>query len=108
MRFVGKVHSLYAIFDDLDLIDRVHFQAFLDRVRRWDQAEKDGRLVVFPIKPGTKVYGIEYNFGNYELVERYYHLAYYRPEEFLIATFKTHEEAEAALKKREEADNEAD
>lgn len=43
-----RFHSLSEIFDDLDLVDRVHFQAFLERVRRWHQAKKDGRLIVLP------------------------------------------------------------
>ncbi len=38
-----RFQSLYNMVDDLDLIDRVHFQAFLERVRRWTQAEKEGR-----------------------------------------------------------------
>ena len=41
-----RFNRLYAIFDDLDLVDRVHFQAFLERVQRWYQAEKGGLLGV--------------------------------------------------------------
>lgn len=32
--------------EGLDLVDHVHFGAFVDRVKHWAQAEKDGRLVV--------------------------------------------------------------
>lgn len=43
-----RFENLYNIFDDLYLVDPVHFQAFLERVKRWYQAEKDGRLGVLP------------------------------------------------------------
>ena len=38
----------YRMVEGLDLIDPVHFGAFVDRVKRWQRAEKDGRLVVLP------------------------------------------------------------
>lgn len=117
-----RFNSLYAIFDDLDLIDRAHFQAFLDRVRRWHQAEKDGRLKVIPCKAGETLWSL-YNYpasgicrilvaeisifknitvisaDNYGMI----------PEKEIGKTvFLTREEAEVALKKMEGADNEAD
>lgn len=79
------------------------------RLKELAQAEKDGRLVVLPCKPGQIIYrkcwikvgvaavdapGIEWIYKNRELFGK----------EF----FLTREEAEAALKKREEADNEVD
>lgn len=47
-----RFNALYHEFDDLDLIDRVHFQAFLERVRNWNQAEKEERMVVLPCNAG--------------------------------------------------------
>lgn len=71
------------------------------------RAEKDGRLVVLPCKPGTPVWEIG-NFCGGNLKKRPFSvedMSYWR---FGITVFLTREEAEAALKKGEEADNEAD
>lgn len=56
-----RFNDLYAIFDDLDLVDRVHFQAFFDKVKLWHQAEKVGRLVVLPCKVGDLLYALARN-----------------------------------------------
>lgn len=45
----------YRTVEGLDIIDPVHFGAFVDRVKRWQQAEKDGRLVVLPCKVGDTI-----------------------------------------------------
>lgn len=72
------------------------------------QAEKDGRLVVMPVKEGTKIYRLGYRLGGkYSIDERYFSLTYFRNEILGETIFLTREEAEAALKKRE-ADDEAD
>ena len=73
------------------------------------QAEKDGRLMVLPVKEGAKIYRVRFNFdGNcYEILEKDFDLGLFRPEDFGRIIFRTREEAEAALKKRE-ATNETD
>ena len=62
------------------------------------------------IKEGAKIYRVRFNFdGNcYEIIEKDFDLGLFRPEDFGRIIFRTREEAEAALKKREEEDNEAD
>lgn len=79
------------------------------------QAEKDGRLMVLPVKEGAKIYRVRFNFdGNcYEIIEKDFDLGRFRPEDFGRIIFRTREEAEATLKIgllkwREKADNEAD
>lgn len=76
----------------------------LERAKELAQAEKDGRLVVLPVKEGTKIYRVRLNFDGdyYEIIEKDFDLARFRPEDFGRIVFKTREEAEAALKKREE------
>lgn len=54
----------YRAVEGLDIVDPVHFGAFVDRVKRWQQAEKDGRLVSY--MPGDKVYD---RFGTPWIVE---------------------------------------
>ena len=95
----------------------------LERAQELAQAEKGGRLVVLPCKVGDTVYVI-YGEGYITCtVDRMHIIAnnqvQVRMRNFLIETlwmsvsefgktvFLTHEEAEAALKKRA-ADNEAD
>lgn len=71
------------------------------------EAERDGRLVVLPCKVGTPVWEIgDFDGGN--LKKRPFcveDMSFWR---FGTTVFLTREEAETALKKREEADNEAD
>ena len=75
--------------DDYDLI----------RIHELVQAEKDGRLVVLPVKEGTKIYRLSYRLGGtYEIEERYFSLTYYNGEVLNKTIFLTREEAEAALK----------
>ena len=79
------------------------------RLAELAQAEKDGRLMVLPVKEGAKIYRVRFNFdGNcYEIIEKDFDLGLFRPEDFGRIIFRTREEAEAALKKRE-ATNETD
>ena len=63
------------------------------------QAEKDGRLVVLPCKPGTELFTHCHVRGAYPIAHSYFYPPY-------IPTlgenaWLTHEEAEAALKKEE-------
>lgn len=77
------------------------------RLQELAQAEKDGRLVVLPCKAGTPVWEIgDFDGGN--LKRRPFSVEDMSFWRFGITVFRTREEAEAALKKREETDNEAD
>lgn len=118
----------YRTVEGLDIVDPVHFGAFVDRVKRWQQAEKDGRLVVLPCKVCDTVYIIrdqkiitatvesihQWCSGKWKLNahtdKRYTHWVGYEIclDEFGKTVFLTREEAEAALKKREGEDNETD
>ena len=81
----------------------------LERAQDLAQAEKDGRLVVLPCKPGQMVWtespvrGLAYSFRAPDIA-----WIIENTERFGREIFLTREEAEAALKKMEEADNEAD
>lgn len=120
----------YRTVEGLDLVDPVHFGAFVDRVKRWQQAEKDGRLVALPCKVGDMVWCIS---RAYKTISQYTVAGYLNDgfrwkvrmtktipswvgnktehkyvvfNAFGKTVFWTREEAEAALKEREEADNE--
>lgn len=73
------------------------------RLAELAQAEKDGRLVVLPCKPGVKIYKHCYIKNEKPIVQEHF-LPPYVP---ILGKdiWLTREEAEAALKKRE-ADNE--
>ena len=79
-----------------------------NRLQELTKAEKDGRLVVLPCKPGQTLWaespikGRPYNFEAPDIAWIIENMERFGKEIFL-----TREEAEAALKKREEADNEA-
>lgn len=96
----------------------------LERAQELAQAEKNGRLVVLPCKVGDTVY-VTYGEGykvcivdrihviaNNQVQVRMRHLLtetlWLSVSKFGKTVFLTREEAEAALKKREEAGNEAD
>lgn len=98
----------------------------LERAQELAQAEKDGRLVVLPSKVGDTVYIIrdqkiiiaeveaihQWVSGKWKLNvhsdKRYQHWVGYEVffDDFGKTIFLTPEEAEAALKKRKEAENE--
>lgn len=98
--------ELVQIFERADLYNGI---GPIEHICELSQAEKDGRLMVLPVKEGAKIYRVRFNFdGNcYEIIEKDFDLGRFRPEDFGRIIFRTREEAEAALKKREE-DNEAD
>lgn len=76
----------------------------LARAHELAQAEKDGRLVVLPVKEGTKIYRLGYRLGGaYAIEERYFSLTYHRNEVLGKTIFLTREEAEAARRKAEPA-----
>ena len=81
----------------------------LDRAQELAQAEKDGRLVVLPCKVGQVIWtespvkGMVYSFEAPDIA-----WIIESADQFGKTVFLTREEAEAALKMREDADNEAD
>ena len=99
----------------------------LERAQELAQAEKDGRLVVLPCKVGDTVYEankrgfvsiyevISIHVSSYSILVGwnlvdgiYSNLNGFEVSALGKTVFLTRAEAEAALKKREEADNEAD
>lgn len=97
-----------------------------DRLLEFVQAEKDGRLVMLPCKVGDTIYNIFYGeiietkvrtffFGHPSHHVEKRNLRMIRKDRWDIpmcdlgkTVFLTREEADAALKKRKEADNETD
>ena len=88
----------------------------LDRLRELMEADKEGRCVVLPCKPGERIWidgrkAIIEEFFGYE-TERYFHAQFYDNmqyidipfEEISKTIFLTREEAKAALKAREQDD----
>lgn len=68
------------------------------RLRELAEADKDGRLVVLPCKPGDTVYMISWRLnGRHEIEERVFGLTYFDPAKYGKDYFLTREEAEKAL-----------
>lgn len=81
----------------------------VDRFRELAQAEKEGRLVVLPCKPGQPIWVESCIRGRVTCIDAPDIVwIIENMERFGTEIFLTREEAEAALKKREETDNEAD
>ena len=86
------------------------------RLRELAQAEKDGRLVVLPCKVGDMVYRVITTRDTAPIMTEIEIKSLAQAIELIgeigkhkvVSWYMTLEEAEAALKKREEADNEAD
>ena len=68
------------------------------RLRELAEADKDGRLVVLPCKPGDTVYMISWRLnGRHEIEERVFSLTYFDPAKYGKDYFLSREEAEKAL-----------
>ena len=89
----------------------------LERAQELAQAEQDGRLIALPYKTGDLVYriAVRKKYINRSMCTPYIKVikittenAHKYKDEIGKTVFLTREEAEAALKKREETDNEAD
>lgn len=68
--------------------------------RLWELAEADkaGRLVVLPCKPGDTVYTISWRLsGRHKIEERVFSLTYFDPAKYGKDYFLSREEAEKAL-----------
>lgn len=113
---IKKAIDRLAAYEDTMSLERAHELA---------QAEKDGRLVVLPCKVGDTVYEVNKRgfISTYQVISIhisscsvlvgwnlvdgiYSNLNGFEVSALGKTVFLTHEEAEAALKKREEADNE--
>lgn len=69
-----------------------------ERIRELLKADKAGRLVVLPCKPGDTVYMISWRLnGRHEIEERVFGLTYFDPAKYGKDYFLTREEAEKAL-----------
>ncbi len=79
----------YAFSDDTSKAERI-----------WEllKADKGGRLVVLPCKPGDTVYMISWRLnGRHEIEERVFGLTYFDPAKYGKDYYLTREEAEEAL-----------
>lgn len=97
---VEKLDDFNAVFNE-DTIVRLAGRCLKVepcRLRELAEADKDGRLVVLPCKPGDTVYMISWRLnGRHEIEERVFGLTYFDPAKYGKDYFLTREEAEAAL-----------
>ena len=95
-----KLGDFNAVFDE-DTIVRLAGQCLKvepGRLRELAEADKDGRLVVLPCKPGDTVYTISWRLsGRHEIEERVFSLTYFDPAKYGKDYFLSREEAEKAL-----------
>lgn len=87
----------------IDAICDEHGKMLINPIRLAElaQAEKDGRLAVLPEKVGTKKYEILRNAsGWYNLVEMCFEKPCVWPTRYILASFKTKEEAETERERR--------
>lgn len=69
-----------------------------ERLRELAEADKGGRVVVLPCKPGDTVYMISWRLnGRHEIEERVFSLTYFDPAKYGKDYFLSREEAEEAL-----------
>ncbi len=115
---VLTVNELAEVACGLNLLKEYQAIGSVDRFRKLAQAEKDGRLVVLPVKIGDKIFHlfngkiqdlivrnvIYREFGGVDLKILVECIPFYRcywRENFGKTVFLTREEAETALKKME-------
>lgn len=95
-----KLGDFNAVFDE-DTIVRLAGQCLKvepGRLRELAEADKDGRLVVLPCKPGDTVYTISWRLsGRHEIEEQVFSLTYFDPAKYGKDYFLSREEAEKAL-----------
>lgn len=95
-----KLGDFNAVFDE-DTIVRPAGQCLKvepGRLRELAEADKDGRLVVLPCKPGDTVYTISWRLsGRHEIEEQVFSLTYFDPAKYGKDYFLSREEAEKAL-----------
>lgn len=73
-----------------------------ERIRELSEADKAGRLVVLPCKPGDTVYMISWRLnGRHKIEERVFSLTYFDPAKCGKDYFLTRKEAEKALEELE-------
>lgn len=88
LSMMGKAISEITEFDGLPI----------NRLKELAEADKDGRVVVLPCKPGDTVYMISWRLnGRHEIEERVFSLTYFDPAKYGKDYFLSREEAEKAL-----------
>ena len=93
----SDVHSLWGEWDAMMSVLNSIGGGY-DRLRELAEADKDGRVVVLPCKPGDTVYMISWKLnGRHEIEERVFSLTYFDPAKYGKDYFLSREEAEKAL-----------
>lgn len=97
---LGSFNAVNAVFNE-DTIVRLAGRCLKvepGRLRELAEADRDGRLVVLPCKPGDTVYTISWRLsGRHKIEERVFSLTYFDPAKYGKAYFLSREEAEKAL-----------
>lgn len=97
---VHRLYDFYAVFNE-EAVVRLTARCLKvepGRLRELAEADKAGRLVVLPCKPGDTVYMISWRLnGRHEIEERVFGLTYFDPAKYGKDYFLTREEAEKAL-----------
>ena len=92
----SDVHSLLGEWDVMMSV--LNSIGGYDRLRELAEADKGGRVVVLPCKPGDTVYMISWRLnGRHEIEERVFSLTYFDPAKYGKDYFLSREEAEKAL-----------
>ncbi len=95
-----KLDDFNSVFNDATIV-RLAGQCLKvepGRLRELAEADKDGRLVVLPCKPGDTVYMISWRLnGRHKIEERVFSLTYFDPAKCGKDYFLSREEAEEAL-----------
>lgn len=97
---VHRLDDFYAVFNE-EAVVRLAGRCLKvepGRLLELAEADKDGRLVVLPCKPGDTVYMISWRLNErHEIEERVFSLTYFDPAKYGKDYFLSREEAEAAL-----------
>lgn len=108
---MAQLKQISEIFN-CDPNDPAQLKQLCDKLRGWQQAEQDGRLVELPCKVGDRLYvighalkcidtetveGIIFRADGVE-IEGFWEDSNYRPEQFGKTVFLTRRESEAAVK----------
>lgn len=79
-------------------LEMAKLHSALMELKKYQEADKDGRLVVLPCKVGDTVYMISWRLnGRHEIEERVFSLTYFDPAKYGKDYFLSREEAEKAL-----------
>lgn len=110
----GRIFRRVNALGGTDLMAQYRDLGPIDHLRELAQAEKDGRLIVLPCKVGDTVYRVITTRDNDPIITEIEIktlgqvadlIGKIGKKQVFVSWYLTREEAEAALKKREEADN---